>query len=203
MPPLKITYQQGFTAPQLNKAIQLYDQAFGAKLGLGIPEPEKRLTFLRSIFNPTFSLVALHEGQVVGIAGFQTPAGSLTGGIMNFSTLRRQLGWLGSVRAALIFSLYERTATPGELLMDGLAVDSAYRGQGIGGRLLQEIIAYGQANGYHHVRLDVIDTNPRAKKLYQRQGFQTIKEEHYPFLRPLLGFGGSTEMHYPLQPPSS
>ena len=47
----------------------------------------------------------------------------------------------------------------------------AARGQGVGTALLKAIIAEGRRRGYAEVRLDVIDTNPRATALYERIGF--------------------------------
>ena len=48
--------------------------------------------------------------------------------------------------------------------------------------------------GYRTVRLDVIDTNPRARALYEREGFEPVHTESFPALRPVLGFGASTTM---------
>ena len=80
--------------------------------------------------------------------------------------------------------------------MDGIAVDQAYRGQGIGSKLLQEIVTYAQQNGYKTVRLDVIDINSDARRLYERRGFVAVHTEHFPYLKKLLGFGGVTTMKF-------
>jgi len=76
----------------------------------------------------------------------------------------------------------------------GIAVDSRCRGQGIGSKLLDQIIQYALENRFETVRLDVIDSNPRAKKLYESKGFVAIKSESYPYLKWLIGFSGSTTM---------
>ena len=52
--------------------------------------------------------------------------------------------------------------------------------------------------GEWRIRLDVIDTNPRAGALYRRMGFLPGKRHAYGYLKPVLGFGGSTEMVLPL-----
>ena len=71
--------------------------------------------------------------------------------------------------------------------MDGIVVADSHRGQGIGTALLQRIVDYGKAQQFNRVRLDVIDTNTSARKLYQRFGFKVTKEESYPYLS-ILGF---------------
>jgi ribosomal protein S18 acetylase RimI-like enzyme len=100
--------------------------------------------------------------------------------------------------AALIFSLYERRPLPGRLLMDGIAVREGLRGRGIGTRLLQQLSDYAAQQGYESIRLDVIDINPGARRLYERYGFEAIKTERFEYLRWLIGFGGATTMELKL-----
>ena len=78
--------------------------------------------------------------------------------------------------------------------MDGIVVHSDARGKGVGNRLLEEVANYAKEHEFDRVRLDVIDINTKAKKLYERKGFKEVKTEYFPYLRWLLGFGGSTTM---------
>ena len=78
--------------------------------------------------------------------------------------------------------------------MDGIAVHAIGRGKGIGTKLLTEIRKLGTNEGYDQIRLDVIDINPKAKKLYERVGFKAVKTENFPYLKGILGFGGVTTM---------
>ena len=192
-----LSFEFGFKDAERPQVALLYDEAFGAKLGIGIPSPPQRQAFLARAFSPDYAIVARANGEVVGLAGFHTATGSLTGGV-TYRDLIRQLGIWGGNRAALLFSLFERQPAPRELLMDGIAVNGRFRGQGIGGELLNQLIRYGKEQGYTHIRLDVIDTNPRARQLYQRKGFVPTQTDRYPYLRWLLGFGSSTTMIYPL-----
>ncbi|NDJ53018.1 MAG: GNAT family N-acetyltransferase, partial [Chloroflexi bacterium] len=82
----------------------------------------------------------------------------------------------------------------GTLLMDGIVVDGSMRGQGIGSRLLDAILDYARMHDYEKVRLDVVDTNPRARALYERKGFVEVRTERYPILKPIFGFAGSATM---------
>jgi ribosomal protein S18 acetylase RimI-like enzyme len=69
---------------------------------------------------------------------------------------------------------------------------------GVGSRLLIEVCRQATRQGYQRVRLDVIDTNPKARKLYERLGFQQIRTERFPYLKNFLGFGGVTTMELTL-----
>jgi ribosomal protein S18 acetylase RimI-like enzyme len=113
---------------------------------------------------------------------------------MTFEVLTKHLGGLRGIRAACVFSLYERTLKSGELLMDGIVVDANARGSGIGTMLLDALVTFASDSGYTSVRLDVIDTNPRARRMYEQNSFVATSSESFGYLRWLLGFGGSTTL---------
>ena len=50
-------------------------------------------------------------------------------------------------------------------------VDSRYRRRGVGGRLVDEAVAWAAARGADHLRLWVDDTNPGAAEFYRAVGF--------------------------------
>jgi Acetyltransferases len=190
---MEIAIRQGWPLEQAQNVAELYEQAFGMKFARAIPNQVTRVTMLSQCFVPDFSFAATQNGQVVGLAGFQTQAGALTQG-MSAKQLIDSLGLIKGTWACAVLALFERKAAPNELVMDGIAVDSAVRGQGIGSQLLDAIMDYAQAQGFESVRLDVIDSNPRARKLYQAKGFVATKEERFPHLKWLVGFSGATTM---------
>ncbi len=189
----KLIFQRGFPECDRTKVVVLYDEAFGQKFSVAVHSEQQRLSLLEACFIPEYAIVAMAEQELVGIAGFHTSQGKFTGGII-YRDLLSQLGFFKGNWAAFIFSLYERKPVPGELLLDGIAVHSDFRSQGIGGKLLDEIAQYAAENKYHQVRLDVIDINPRAKQLYERKGFKAIKTEKFAYLKWLLGFSSVTTM---------
>lgn len=193
----EIKIQRGFADELRYSAAGLYDVAFGAKLSIAIPNSVSRIAILAEGFDPRFSFVVISDNELVGIAGFKVAQGSFTGGI-SFHLLKKYLGLLGAIRAVVILALFERKQTAGQLLMDGISVSPKMRGSGIGTMLLQTITTYAQDEGHGSVRLDVINTNPAAQRLYERVGFVTLKTEHFAYLKWLLGFEASTQMEYML-----
>ena len=84
--------------------------------------------------------------------------------------------------------------------MDGIAVRADQRGQGIGTRLLCGIFDFASTQHFQSIRLDVVDTNPRARQLYERVGFVPTQTHAYPFLHRIVGFSRVTTMVKMLSP---
>jgi len=193
----EIIYQVGFSDRLKSDAVTLYDEAFGKKISIAIKSLKKRQLLLSDCLMPKYSIVALWKDEIVGIAGFNIPDGSLTGGI-TYEKLVSHLGFIKGSWAALIFSFFDRKSSSTKLVMDGLSIRQDAQGRGIGSRLLDEIKNYAIINKFKSVRLDVIDINPKAKKLYERKNFKSVEIEYFPYLRWFLGFGGNTIMELDL-----
>ena len=56
----------------------------------------------------------------------------------------------------------------------GLAVKKAYWNRGIGGMLMEKLIAYAKENGIELLHLEVRSDHERAIRLYRKFGFQRI-----------------------------
>jgi len=190
---MDIEITKGWNPERSLSVARLYEEAFGAKFYRAIPDKQKRIDALSRSFVPEYSFVALSNQEIVGLAGFKEASGSLTGGL-DAHSLTKELGIFRGLWACLVLSLFERTPAGNELVMDGIAVNSSCRGLGIGSRLLDALIEHASQKGFGSVRLDVIDTNPRARKLYESKGFKAIKTESFPWLRWLIGFSGATTM---------
>jgi GNAT superfamily N-acetyltransferase len=193
----KLHISPGFSDAERPVAARLYWQAFKGKLGL-IMRPEGRaLAFFEHIIDPRFAFVARDEsGALLGIAGFKTSEGAFTGGTLR--DLCNAYGWFGGLWRGMALSMLERELAPDTLLMDGIFVDQNARGHGIGTALLATIKDEGRNRGLSSVRLDVIDTNPRARALYEREGFKAAGTERTGPLRHIFGFNTSTTMIFRL-----
>lgn len=189
----ELSISLGIPPEQRERSAQLYDIAFGEKLALAIPDAGARVQLLTKAMQLEYAIGAFDGMRLIGMAGFSTANGALTGG-MDYRVLLSELGWIKGNRAAAVLSIYERKAKFGELLMDGIVVDPEYRGQGVGSRLFSRLITYAESEHYTTIRLDVIDTNIGAYRLYERLGFTSVKTEQFEFLRGILGFGASTTM---------
>lgn len=171
----------------------LYWGAFGAKLGRVMGPSPKALAFLTQSLRADHAISAVSEtGELLGIVGFKTYKGSFAGG--DWPQLRAAYGRFGALWRAATLRLLERDIENERFLMDGICVSPQARGQGIGTLLLHAICDEAMARHYKSVRLDVVDSNPRAKALYERFGFVAVKTDQLGILRHVFGFASATTM---------
>lgn len=175
------------------EAAALYWQAFGGKLGrvLG-PEP-MALRFLQRVMRADHCLTAMDDaGRLLGLAGFKTPAASFAGG--SLADLRAVYGRFGGFWRGIVLQLLGRDTDSQRFLLDGLCVSDQARGQGVGTALLEAVVAEARQRGYRSVRLDVVDTNTRARALYERRGFVLDHTAGIGPLRLIFGFRAAYAM---------
>ncbi|USK70657.1 GNAT family N-acetyltransferase [Peribacillus asahii] len=80
----------------------------------------------------------------------------------------------------------EKEAKEGDFYIDTLCVDSAFRGKGIGTKLLQVAEQYAKAKGYKRISLAVEEDNKKAQQLYTKIGYKiadriTIHHHQYQY----------------------
>ncbi|MGI9405683.1 MAG: GNAT family N-acetyltransferase [Hyphomicrobiaceae bacterium] len=186
--------QHGIAPEHIEAAAYLHFRAFRDKLGPVLGRAANAEAFYRSTMNPQFAISALTPDgtDLLGVAGFKTADGAFIGG--TFSDLKRHYGFAGALWRGLVLSALDRGVEPDRLLMDGIAVMPEARGQGIGSALLEAIVLEAYRRGKGHVRLDVIDSNPRARALYERHGFVAGRTRHLGPLRHVFGFRSATMM---------
>jgi ribosomal protein S18 acetylase RimI-like enzyme len=187
-----IYIQQGFTEEQRGQVGALYFAAFAQKLTPLLGADDRAIRFVAAELDPACCFIAADaDGKVLGVAGFQHGGSKLVN--IRYGALVREYGWLGGTLRGVVGALFERHADATHLQMDGIAVHPDARGLGIGTRLLDALTAFAAEHGYKGVRLEVVDSNMRARRLYERVGFAAVKTAAYPYLRS-LGFTAVTTM---------
>ena len=197
---MAVTVFRGLHPHLRPQAARLYWEAFGGKLGRVLGPDSLALAFFGQVIRADHCFTALDDaGQLVGIAGYKTPAGSFAGG--TWDDLVSVYGlWGGRWRGGVLWSL-GREVDNDRFLIDGICVARTHRGKGIGSLLLASLYQEATERGYGSIRLDVIQDNFRARALYERQGFRPTRTEDLGLLRFLFGFASSTTMVRPLGGP--
>lgn len=77
------------------------------------------------------------------------------------------------------YSVIRILADEGEI--QRIAVCPAYRGQGIGRKLMDAMVAFSRARGVRDIALEVREGNERARKLYDSYGFkqEAVRKAYY------------------------
>jgi len=186
----------GFGPEHRLAAASLYWDAFGRKLDHAIGPRERGIGLIERGLDPSRAVAAFQEGALVGLAGFNLDGQALT--TIRVRDIIKEFGLFSGLRRTAWASLLHRSPKPEELLMDGIVVRADRRGHGIGTKLLCRTFDVAVAHGKRVVRLDVVDTNPAARRLYENLGFLEIKTEQVPFLRRVMGFSAATTMERPV-----
>jgi ribosomal protein S18 acetylase RimI-like enzyme len=188
----EVTLAQGLPAGQRRPAAELLFAAFASKFGPLLGSRRHAVALFAACLQPDRAISARRQGELVGLAGLHHGAKRFLE--YRWPAVRSEYGLLGALPRALILRFIASPDVSGELWVDFLAVAEGHRGCGIGTSLLHEVFAFAQAEGMQAVRLDVVDTNPGARRLYERLGFVPVSTVRQPLLFRPAGFTALTTM---------
>jgi ribosomal protein S18 acetylase RimI-like enzyme len=142
------------------------------------------------------AIVALSQGRPVGVAGLQYDGRNFIN--PQRAEFVRQFGALSGTARFVMFKLFAQAYYQEDMYIDILAVSPDMRGKGVGTRLLEAVFQIAREKKFKSVSLEVVDTNPGARRLYERLGFVARRTYPYPYLRGIAGFSASIKMIKPL-----
>ena len=188
----EVMISRGFADDERTRVADLYWEAFGQKLRPGFVDEQTGVHAVRAGLQPEHVLVARRDGALLGVCGFY---GTNSGAVdLTWSSLRRTLSIPAAMRASIVLAVLSRSARTDSLVLDGICVDRAARGLGIGTALLGAASSYARTVGARSVRLSVVDGNPRARALYERQWFTPVDSGTLGVLPVVYGFDRYTTM---------
>ena len=193
---MEITVEFGLRAENTTDAAKLYSIAFERKFTKLIGDKEIMTMLLSNSINPNCAISAYNnKGELLGLAGYRYKNQMMIN--INKKSFYKIFGIIhGYIKYFITKLLYTRNAdSSSQLLMDGIAVDENYRGNGVGKLLFLKLEEFAKMHNLTSIKLDVIDENPRAKKLYENIGFQKVKyKKMNSFIKNLICVSGVTTM---------
>lgn len=181
--------------PRLHQeAARIFYQAFRLKvhkIELFPENEDQAVRILAGSFIPDQMLVAKIEDKLVGMLGIDDDRSPFMK--YKFSNLTGEFGLIGGITRYLwskFIGLIEMKA-PGTLRIAAIAVEEEARGKGFGKHLLDAAESYARSQKYRAIVLEVVDTNPRARSLYERFGFRLCKTKKFGFITRKAGFTAS------------
>ncbi len=170
----------GIPHPFRQWAIKLFLDALGEKIVPAMGKRSRAEELLDKCMNAEGCILAVDGNNLLGMAGLNSRETSFVdAGMADFI---RFAGFFRSVWTLPILASMEHPTGADEYYIDMLAVSPNARGKGVGRTLIAEIEKKARSLKKKRVTLQVVDTNPRAKKLYEELGFGTIKTYNtYPW----------------------
>ena len=182
---------------QLSEAVEIFYEAFERKIKPLIKSKETACEIYKKSINSDRVIYALLDDKVVGIAGLHYNNKNFMNNKYHY--FREHFNPVKSFLIYTIYKWFSPQIKENELRIDTLAVKSTYRGMGIGSRLMKEVFSIAKNKGFDEVILEVVNTNPEAKRLYERTGFTVKKIVKYYFLTMSAGFTSEYIMSYKLK----
>ena len=189
-----ITIQMGLDRALIHEVAELYDQAFVGKFKRAVPSRSKRLSLWAELVNPSQVIGAFRGQDLSGILLYSTPTSS---GWLRSAAVKKVFETLGpwdAVRCLVVFALFEKPLPANHLYIEAIAVSKTARGLGIGSLLLNTAKVFAAGEQLVGLQLRVILENPRAKALYEREGYQTLSRESFGVMKSFIGIAGADLM---------
>jgi len=196
MQKLNIEIADSINKNQRIRAIEILYYAFEQKIRALIKSKEKALAIYNKSLKNDQVFYALLDGNVVGLIGLQY--GNKTFLELKYRDLRKYFSPLKSYFIYRIYKLTSPKIKDDVLRIDSIAVDKSFRSLGIGTQLINKVFEFAKNKGFKEIILEVINTNPKAKTLYERIGFKEKKIVRYYFLTRSAGFSSEYLMSYKL-----
>lgn len=191
-----VTIGDGFNDDQRERVVEMFWEAFGRKLRPGFVDEVTGRAVLFATLRSDRMIVASRSAEVLGICGYhQDGIGSID---LSWANVKGVISLPSFIRAILVLSIISTSDRAGALVLDGIAVHSAARGQGIGTALLKAASKKAAKAGEGVLRLAVVDSNPKARLLYEREGFREVQAGSIGFLSRVYGFKNYVNMELAL-----
>jgi len=188
----EITITSTLSRHQQREVAEIYYDSFKikfSKLWLFTNNKGLAIEVLSQSIDFNNGLYAIKDNEVIGFIGLETVGSIYTN--LRFSSLIKAFGLIGGLwRTAgyLIYRAFQGRIGEDEMHIDPIAVSEKARGLGVGTKLLDASLVLAKSLGKKKMTLEVVDTNPEAKKLYERKEFVVTKIEKTGFLTSLAGF---------------
>lgn len=186
----------GLPEEYLRDAAEIFYDSFQQKFLPIMSTRERGISFLQKYLNPKSTVVAMNGNQLLGIAGLQYQGCHFFS--PSFFDLAREFGWLKGILKIIRIRMLNSPDREGELYLKAIMVHPSMRSRGIGTHLLTGVSDFAWTHDFNTVRLDVVDTNPDARRFYEQNGYIAIKVRRFPlpflFLCRPMGFSSAITM---------
>jgi GNAT superfamily N-acetyltransferase len=180
-----------------NDALEIYYEAFNKKEQYKILSYSKKqaIKLYKKGINFKSGLYAIKKNKVIGVLGFKSSKRQLIKYKLNILT--KEFGFFGGLfrKIRYLFTQIENISKK-DIKIEAIAVDKKYRNKKIGTKLIKKAIEFAKSKKYKRIILNVVNTNPNAKRFYLRLGFKVINDRYYGFITKKAGYTSISKMAY-------
>jgi ribosomal protein S18 acetylase RimI-like enzyme len=184
--------EHGCTLNDAEAIAGLFFEGFAKETRLVFGSPGSMARVMHKSMNPATCIAAREAGRLAGMAVLDLEDRHLFHPRLKQFTA--EYGRLDGLRRFVLMLMLGTGSHKDLFYLDTLTVGEGRRGEGIGSRLLAEVEREAARQGHGSVVLDVVDENPRARKLYESLGFREVKHRRLPLYKPIFGFSGYSRM---------
>jgi ribosomal protein S18 acetylase RimI-like enzyme len=139
------------------------------------------------------TILAEVGGVVAGYIILNTPSAPRADtGRWLWRALQLHNGILGAMRSFILMILVNNNYRPAanEVYIEMLGVAPAWRGSGVGGKLIAHAEAIARTENANKITLNVVCDNKPALKLYEKVGFEATQQKQSRILQWITGHSG-------------
>lgn len=155
-------------------AAELFLNAFGDKFSPILGDKIKAKELLELSINPHNCFSAIGEAELLGLLAFQIKKTNFLS--ITLKNIFSVYGFMSGIKKAFGLSMLIHKSISDEIYLEAIAVSETARGKGVGTQLIEALFLFAKENNFKSITLRVIDTNPKAKELYERLGFCVVKK---------------------------
>ena len=168
-----VSIQKGLPPELVSSAAELFLSALADKFVPILGDGLKATRLIESSIAISSCFSASEDNILLGVLAVQTKNQNFLN--FSFKEIRTHYGFWGAIVKGVALHILQHKTKAKELYVEGAAVVDFARGKGVGTRLFEELMSFAQTQDFKRITLEVIDTNQRALRLYERLGF-TVKK---------------------------
>lgn len=181
-----VLIQKGLPPDLVGPASELVLSALWEKFVPILGDDSRAIEAVASSIAVSNCFCALKNSALVGLLAMQTRNRNFLN--FRFNDLYTRYGLWRAVVKGIALHFLQHKPSHGELYVEGVAVVDSARGKGVGTRLFDALMNFARTRNYETISLEVIDTNIRALKLYERLGFTIQKRTQLWPANKLIGW---------------
>nr|BBH85584.1 hypothetical protein KTC_03350 [Thermosporothrix sp. COM3] len=178
------------------QVVQLFVDGFYQHLSALTPDRRILCNAFRDAFVSEQVYVYLLENRVLGMLAYSTQHSSALQ--LNRRTLQQELGFFKGLMVSFTLGQKPIPIEAHQAYIEDVVTHQEARGKGIASQLIQHLI---HTLPYTEYTLEVVDTNTKAVRLYEKLGFVLFKKKKQLLFQKQVGFNERFYMKKTVQRP--